>query len=482
MRARGTPIRPSASSCPAALPGGSLRELHAAVRAALALTDKAIVAGYLALVDKVCPCVMLLHSQGGTFGFQVAEQRPDKIKGIVAVEAASPGNIANAPKLKEMPVLQIFGDYVDQHPRWSTSRSRHGLRRGDQGAGGTAEWINLPDIGIKGNSHMLMQDKNSDQIAEVIQQVAREQEPRRIERDAYPPRQRAHRPARHGLVPCRRPAVEISGKPVKEVVFTPGGVPAKVDPNGTYQVEQMYSQYFLVQNRNGKLPLLMWHGGGLTGVTYETKPDGKPGWLNYFLRQGWDVYISDAMERGRSGWTNQFKGEPVFLPLGDPWERFRIGPIGSWIPRPAKRATYPGTQFPIEAYEQFMKQGVPRWVTTDKEIVAAYIALVDKVCPCVVMVHSQSGTFGFQVLEARPDKVKALIAVEPTVGGDRSKVASIKSTPITMIYGDSPRIIRAGRRSARAASTMPACSRPRAAASTSSICRTRASAATATWS
>jgi len=25
--------------------------------------------------------------------------------------------------------------------------------------------------------------------------------------------------------------VEISGKPVKEVVFTPGGVPAKVDPN-----------------------------------------------------------------------------------------------------------------------------------------------------------------------------------------------------------------------------------------------------------
>ena len=34
--------------------------------------------------------------------------------------------------------------------------------------------------------------------------------------------------------------IEISGQPVKEVVFTPGGVPAKVDPNGTYQVEQMY--------------------------------------------------------------------------------------------------------------------------------------------------------------------------------------------------------------------------------------------------
>jgi hypothetical protein len=79
---------------------------------------------------------------------------------------------------------------------------------------------------------------------------------------------------------------------------------------------------------------------------------------------------------------------------------------------------------------------VPRWVTTDKQIVAAYIELIDKVCPCVVLVHSQSGTFGFQALEARPDKVKALVAVEPTLGGDRSKVASIKSSPVMMMYGD----------------------------------------------
>ena len=43
----------------------------------------------------------------------------------------------------------------------------------------------------------------------------------------------------------------------------------------------MYAQYFLVQNRKGKLPLLLWHGGGLTAATYETKPDGNPGWLNY---------------------------------------------------------------------------------------------------------------------------------------------------------------------------------------------------------
>ncbi len=80
-------------------------------------TDKAIVDAYVALVDKVCPCVLLLHSQGGAFGFKVAEQRPDKVKAIVAVESASAGDVGKAAALKNTPTLMLFGDYVDQHPR-----------------------------------------------------------------------------------------------------------------------------------------------------------------------------------------------------------------------------------------------------------------------------------------------------------------------------------------------------------------------------
>src|SRR3979490_2842202 len=101
--------------------------------------------------------------------------------------------------------------------------------------------------------------------------------------------------------------IEITGQPIKEVVFTPGGVPAKVDPNGAYQVEQMYVQYFLPQNGQGLVPLLPWHGGGLRGGTYETKPDGGEGWLTMFIRKDWHVSISVPIERGRSGWTNTFK-------------------------------------------------------------------------------------------------------------------------------------------------------------------------------
>src|SRR5215831_17987549 len=119
---------------------------------------------------------------------------------------------------------------------------------------------------------------------------------------------------------------EISGKPVKEIVFTPGGVPAKIDLNGAYAVEAMYVQYFLPAKRRGTVPLLMWHGGSLTGVSYETTPDGRMGWLNYFIQKGWDVYNSDAVERGRSGWAppDIWKGEPSFLSKSYLFELFRV--------------------------------------------------------------------------------------------------------------------------------------------------------------
>ena len=234
--------------------------------------------------------------------------------------------------------------------------------------------------------------------------------------------------------------VTLSGKPVKEVLLAQGGVPARLDPNGVYQVEQMYVQYFVPSQGKGKLPLLLWHGGGLSGVTYETTPDGREGWLNYFLKQGWTVYNSDAMERGRSGWAmypDIFKTDPVFLTKEGPFERFRIGAgPGSYDKDVARMKPLPGSQFPLEGYDNFTKQGVPRWTSTDAPTIAAYTALVDKVCPCVVLAHSQGGPFAYRVAQARPDKVKALVLVEPAGIGDPQRAAALKDTPSLSIYGD----------------------------------------------
>ncbi len=236
----------------------------------------------------------------------------------------------------------------------------------------------------------------------------------------------------------------LSGLPAKEIVFTAGAPPVRVDPNGDFEVEQMYVQYVKLFGpyARARYPLLLWHGGGLSGVTWETKPDGQPGWQQFFLRAGHDTYVSDAVERGRASWARYpeiFKTEPFFRTKKEAWELFRIGPLDSYASEPAKRRAHAeGTQFPVEAFDQFAKQGIPRWATNDAATQAAYDALVQKVCPCVIIVHSQGGNFTFNAALKAPDKVKAVIAVEASGAPDPAKadLAKLKAVPHLFIWGD----------------------------------------------
>lgn len=231
--------------------------------------------------------------------------------------------------------------------------------------------------------------------------------------------------------------VEISGQPVREYMPTRGGALNRIDPNGSYTVGAMYAQYMIPAQQRGTAPLMLWHGAYLTGMTYETTPDGREGWDHFFVRRGWATYVTDAVERGRSGWamTPQIFQEPVFLPLQNPWERFRIGDgPGSF----ARGTTAPGAQFPTdqESYLNFMREVVPRFLSTDEDVIAAYIALLERVGPSVVIAHSQGGAFAWQVAQRRPDLFRALVLVEPAGTGDMAQAARLKDIPQVFLYGD----------------------------------------------
>lgn len=233
----------------------------------------------------------------------------------------------------------------------------------------------------------------------------------------------------------------LSGLPPREIVTSPGMAPFKFDPNGEFEVDQMYVHFVKLAKPASPYPILFWHGGGMTGVTWETKPDGAPGWEQFFLGKGYDTYVSDAVERGRASWAQYpdiYTTPPVFRTKKDAWELFRFGPAGSYSSDRAKRAPFANVRFPVADFDTFMKQSVPRWLTNDKPTEAAYSALVDKVCPCIIVVHSQGSYFGFQAALYAPDKVKALIVVEPSSAPDPSKVdvTKLKSVPHMILYGD----------------------------------------------
>jgi hypothetical protein len=225
---------------------------------------------------------------------------------------------------------------------------------------------------------------------------------------------------------------------VREVLFSPGGVPARVDPNGTYLMGMMYAQYMVPANARGQAPILMWHGGGLSGVSWETTPDGREGWQHFFLRRGWPVYVSDAVERGRSGWTlipEQTGGQAMTLTVDNPFERFRIGAGPGSFGRGRGAAGQPVPGRPRQLHELH----APDRATLHHDGRAGAGGLSRAARP-------RRAERGRRAQPGRPlrlarragaaDKVRALVLVEPAAVGDPANVAALKDVPVLMVYGD----------------------------------------------
>lgn len=235
-------------------------------------------------------------------------------------------------------------------------------------------------------------------------------------------------------------SVHSAGLPAKEFVLAPGGVPVTINPNGTRQLGQMYVQYFFPETDRSKPALSFWHGGSLTGAMWENTPDGRAGWLSYFLQQGWGVFNADAVERGRSGWNPgdaRFAESPILRTAEDCFTQFRIGaPVAQATTDNFWQAAYPGCQFPLEHFSDFMCQIVPRWATTDDLILSAYGELLQRTGPVVIVAHSQGAVFALRAAARHPDKVAGIIAIEPAQAAQEQDVYNLASIPMLVVYGD----------------------------------------------
>jgi pimeloyl-ACP methyl ester carboxylesterase len=116
--------------------------------------------------------VILTHSQGGNFGFNAVLAAPDRVKALISIEPTGtpkPELVAGG-KLKGVPHLIVWGDFVAQSAVWTrfqpASRAYADALRAE---GGVADWYELPKMGVAGNGHMMMMDKNSDEVAAIIQ-------------------------------------------------------------------------------------------------------------------------------------------------------------------------------------------------------------------------------------------------------------------------------------------------------------------------
>src|SRR2546426_6547233 len=65
---------------------------------------------------------------------------------------------------------------------------------------------------------------------------------------------------------------------------------------------QLYVEFQIPSKQTHEWPIVMVHGGGQSGTNFTGTPDGREGWAQYLLRQGYAVYVVDQPGRGRAAY------------------------------------------------------------------------------------------------------------------------------------------------------------------------------------
>lgn len=238
-----------------------------------------------------------------------------------------------------------------------------------------------------------------------------------------------------GTVPAAVPVPRSAQGPAQGTVSSPAG-PAPAGPvtragyfyiGGRYQklgdktvmVGQMFVQSRTPARVTQPYPVVMVHGLAQTGVNFLATADGRPGWVQRFVEKGFQVYVVDQVGRGRSGTNPEVYG---------PYDRLGTRSLERTYTAPEVYDLYPQaklhTRWPEgpgvqgnAAFDQFFASQVPFLANsqqTEEWVDPALVALLEKIGPAILLTHGQGALFGWGASDARPDLVKAHVAVEPS--------------------------------------------------------------------
>src|SRR3989304_3254931 len=85
---------------------------------------------------------------------------------------------------------------------------------------------------------------------------------------------------------------------------------------------QLYAEFQIPSNQTHPYPIVMVHGGGQTGTNFSGTPDGREGWAQFFLREGYAVYVVDQPGRGRAAFNPDAYHPLSWRNTADVQERF----------------------------------------------------------------------------------------------------------------------------------------------------------------
>jgi len=202
----------------------------------------------------------------------------------------------------------------------------------------------------------------------------------------------------------------------KQGYFYAGGRYADVDGK-RYRTGQMYVEFQVPHQRRHRWPIVMWPGLDQSGTNFNGTPDGREGWAQYFLRQGYAVYVVDQPGRGRSPYHNGIYGPQHGHDAARVENRFTATKRARLWPQAHRQTQWPGRGTAGDpVFDQFYASQLPSLSDLSQMQQLnrdAGAALLDRIGPAILLTHSQSGAYGWLVADARPKLVRAIVAAEP---------------------------------------------------------------------
>ena len=193
------------------------------------------------------------------------------------------------------------------------------------------------------------------------------------------------------------------------------------EPGKEIMQGQIYVEVLAPKDVHRPYPLVLIHGAAQTATNWMGTPDGRKGWAEYFVEQGYVVYMIDQPMRGRSAYHPADGKTRMFTAANEEFQFTAIETAGSW-PQAKKHTQWPGDgpnkgrkgDPAFDAFYATQVETVLDVEETQRRSQDAGAALLDKIGPAIVLTHSQSGTYGWLIADARPSLVKAVVAIEPS--------------------------------------------------------------------